>query len=84
MSQKFYCKYYGTKNLSEVSLTENFCHRHPNGEGKDRHELYQGSEKPQYTCMHCGTKALSIASLTSSWCFRHPKGAVKGHHLPTL
>ncbi|MBR4172432.1 MAG: hypothetical protein IKR48_12340 [Kiritimatiellae bacterium] len=80
----FYCKYCGAKFSSVASLTASSCMRHPNGPGKGRHALYEGSEKLSYTCKYCGRKASDIRSLTSSKCMRHPDGPCKGWHEPAL
>ncbi len=80
----FYCEYCGTKSSSVSSLTGSSCSRHPNGAGKGKHSLYQGSEKSQYTCKYCGTHSSSLSSLTGSSCSRHPNGAGKGKHSPAL
>ena len=80
----FYCKYCGHKASSVSSLTASLCMRHPNGPGKGKHALYEGSEKEQYMCKYCGRKATSISSLTASKCIRHPNGPAKGNHEPAL
>ena len=80
----YYCENCGTKASSVSSLTSSSCYRHPNGAGKGKHQLYEGSEKSQYICKYCGTKSSSISSLTSSSCYRHPNGAGKGKHAPAL
>ena len=82
--QHYYCKYCGHKTTSVNSLTSSLCQRHPNGPGKGRHALYEGSEKESYVCKYCGLKSTSIASLTSSKCQRHPSGPQKGRHEPAL
>ncbi|MNL58931.1 hypothetical protein D3C87_1826130 [compost metagenome] len=79
-----YCEYCGTKSSSVSSLTSSSCSRHPNGPGKGKHKLYEGSEKSQYVCKYCGTKSSSLSSLTSSSCSRHPNGPGKGKHAPAL
>lgn len=79
-----YCKYCGHKATSVSSLTASLCMRHPNGPGKGKHALYEGSEKEQYMCKYCGRKATSISSLTASKCNRHPNGPAKGNHEPAL
>lgn len=84
MMQKFYCKYCGTYRSSVASLTSGKCPRHPAGNCKGPHVLYQGSEKPQYTCQYCGTKRPTIQSLTSGRCPKHPAGSCKGYHSPAL
>lgn len=35
-------------------------------------ELYEGSEKSQYTCKCCGSKYSSLSSLTASSCSKSP------------
>ncbi|HUH18038.1 hypothetical protein [Albibacterium sp.] len=80
----FYCEHCGSKYSSVSSLTSGTCPRHPNGPSKGKHELYEGSEKPQYTCKFCGSKYSSIVSLTSGTCSRHPNGPSKGKHTPAL
>jgi len=80
----FYCEYCGTKFSSVTSLTSLSCQRHPNGAGKGKHKLYEGSEKSKYTCKYCGTLHSSLILLTSSSCYRHPNGSGKGKHAPAL
>lgn len=80
----FYCEYCGMKASSISSLTASPCPRHPNGSGKGKHKLYEGSEKSQYVCKYCGTKSTQIFSLTASPCPRHPNGSGKGKHAPAL
>ena len=65
-------------------MTVSTCSRHPNGAGKGKHKLYEGSEKSKYTCKYCGNSYSSISSLTASTCSRHPNGAGKGKHAPAL
>ena len=81
---KFYCEFCGQESSSVSSLTSGNCYRHPEGNGKGRHSLYQGSEKKEYTCKYCGSKATSISSMTGGNCYRHPKGNGKGRHAPAL
>lgn len=45
----YYCKNCGEKFSSVSALTINKCIKHPAGPGKGPHELYEGSEKSQYT-----------------------------------
>jgi DNA-directed RNA polymerase subunit RPC12/RpoP len=78
------CKYCGHKARDVRSLTGNACMRHPEGPGKGRHAVYEGSEKGVYTCKWCGKQTGDIAGLTSSRCIRHPAGAGKGWHEPAL
>ncbi|AWA30991.1 hypothetical protein HYN48_13375 [Flavobacterium magnum] len=80
----FYCEYCGVKASSISSLTINSCPRHPLGNSKGKHKLYEGSEKSKYSCKYCGTSASSISSLTINSCPRHPNGNSKGKHAPTL
>jgi DNA-directed RNA polymerase subunit RPC12/RpoP len=80
----FYCEYCGQKFLSVNNLTSMNCSRHPNGSGKGKHKLYEGSEKSKYTCKYCGQQFLSVSSLTSMNCSRHPNGSGKGKHAPAL
>ena len=80
----YYCKHCGQRFSSVASLTAQNCIRHPNGPGKGKHELYEGSEKSQYTCKYCGQKFSSINSLTAQNCIRHPNGPGKGKHSPAL
>lgn len=80
----FYCEYCGTSSSSVSTLTSASCYRHPDGNGKGRHKLYEGSEKSQYTCKYCGTKSTSISNLTAASCYRHPMGNGKGKHAPAL
>ena len=80
----FYCEYCGQLFSSVASLTNYNCQRHPDGNGKGKHKLYEGSEKSQYTCKYCGQKYSSISSLTNYNCQRHPNGNGKGRHAPVL
>ena len=80
----FYCEYCGAKFPSIQSLTSSYCQRHPNGQNKGKHKLYEGSEKSQYTCKYCGQNYPNITSLTASSCARHPSGSYKGKHAPAL
>lgn len=79
MSQKFYCKYCGFSYPSVMDLRSNACSRHPIKGSK--HELYEGSEKSQYTCKYCGFQYSSIAMMTANHCPKHPN---KGLHEPAL
>jgi len=78
----FYCEYCGAKYTSVSSLTAVSCTRHPNGPGKGKHKLYEGSEKTRYTCKYCGQSYSSISALTGTSCTRHPNGSGKGKHAP--
>lgn len=70
----FYCKWCGSKYPNVSNLTNNSCSRNPNGK---KHELYEGSEKTQYTCKHCGSKYPTISNLTNNSCSKSP---TKKHH----
>ena len=72
----FYCKHCGIKHSSVQSLTNNSCSRSPT----KRHELYEGSEKSQYTCKHCGIKHSTLQSLLNNSCSRSPTKK----HVPAL
>ena len=80
----YYCEYCGQKFSSVSSLTAAICPRHPNGVGKGKHKLYEGSEKTKYTCKYCGQTFNSLSSLTAASCPRHPNGMGKGKHAPAL
>ncbi len=80
----FYCEYCGQKFLSVQALVAGSCSRHPNGAGKGKHKLYEGSEKSRYTCKYCGLSFSSLATLTAGSCSRHPNGSGKGKHAPAL
>jgi DNA-directed RNA polymerase subunit RPC12/RpoP len=68
MAEKFYCKKCGRPYPSVFALTSASCQR---DSGK-RCELYEGSEKTQYTCKKCGRPYPSIFSLTGASCQRDP------------
>lgn len=80
----YYCEYCGAKSASITNLTAANCQRHPNGNHKGKHKLYEGSEKTQYNCKFCGVKSTTIQNLTASKCQRHPNGSHKGNHAPAL
>lgn len=82
--KNYYCKYCGYKTSSVKTLTANVCRRHPNGDGKGRHALYEGTEKASYTCKFCGQTASDLRTLTANKCRRHPNGPAKGNHQPAL
>lgn len=64
----FYCKWCGSKYSSVSSLTNGSCSKSPTR----KHELYEGSEKSQYTCKYCGAHYSSISSLTNGSCSKSP------------
>jgi DNA-directed RNA polymerase subunit RPC12/RpoP len=72
----FYCKHCGAKNSSVQALTSSSCTKSPT----KKHELYEGSEKSQYTCKHCGIKNSTIYALTASSCMKSPTK----YHEPAL
>lgn len=74
----FYCKHCGVSKSTVSSLTSNSCNKNPDG---NRHELYEGSEKEDYTCKYCGVKKSSISSLVSNSCNKNPNG---NRHSPAL
>jgi len=80
----YYCEYCGYKTSSVQQLTAVTCSRHPDGQNKGHHKLYEGGEKSQYVCKYCGYKASTIQQLTGGSCSRHPNGQNKGHHSPAL
>lgn len=80
----YYCEYCGQKFSSVRSLTMNTCSRHPDGVGRGKHKLYEGSEKSQYTCKYCGQMFSSLIAMTVNRCPRHPQGLGKGKHAPAL
>jgi hypothetical protein len=65
----FYCKWCGAPYPSVRSLTGGSCSANPSGRN---HELYEGSEKREYTCKFCGLKYPSIRSLTGGSCSKSP------------
>lgn len=80
----FYCEYCGTKSSSVSNLVAQPCYKHPDGNNKGKHKLYEGSEKKEYTCKHCGHKSSSISALVGQPCPKHPKGRNNGRHTPAL
>ncbi len=65
----FYCKWCGHKSSSVSNLTVGSCSRNPEG---NKHSLYEGSEKTQYTCKFCGSKSSSLSNLTVGSCSKSP------------
>lgn len=80
----FYCVYCGHKFNNVRSLTSCSCPRHPDGPGKGKHKLYEGTEKDEYTCKYCGHKFNNLFTMTGCSCPRHPDGPSKGKHSPAL
>ena len=62
----YYCEYCGAKESSIFKLTSEYCPKHPDGSGKGKHKLYEGSEKDSYTCKYCGQSFDSLFRLTST------------------
>ena len=76
----FQCKWCGKSHHSSArELLKGGCARNPNG---NLHELYEGSEKSQYTCKYCGRQYASIDSMTKVPCIKHPNKGWK--HEPAL
>lgn len=73
MANNVYCKYCGLSFPDVRTLVINLCRNHPAGIGT-HHELYQGSEKSEYTCVHCGLKFRKLTDLTINKCQRNPAG----------
>lgn len=80
----FYCKHCGHKASSIQILTGQPCPKHPLGNNKGKHELYEGAEKLRYSCKYCGHTASTIMLLVGQPCPKHPDGSNKGHHSPAL
>lgn len=80
----YLCKYCGHKAASVAQLTAGACQRHPDGPGRGKHALYEGSEHGRYVCKHCGHKDSSLSILTAGVCQRHPNGPGKGRHAAAL
>ncbi|MGL4955570.1 MAG: hypothetical protein ACRC9X_00140 [Bacteroidales bacterium] len=80
----FYCEYCGKKYPSVAALVLGTCPKHPNGQNKGKHKVYEGSEKTQYTCKYCGKMYPSIQALVLGSCPKHPDGHNKGKHAPAL
>lgn len=80
----FYCEYCGQKYSSVSALTAGTCPRHPNGSGRGKHKLYEGSEQSKYICEYCGQTYSSISAMVAGNCSRHPLGSCKGKHHPFI
>jgi hypothetical protein len=71
LKQKVYCKWCGQSFPDVRTLAINTCNRNP--EGSKRHELYEGSEKPQYSCKFCGQTFRTIGDMSvTQTCGRKP------------
>lgn len=68
-----YCKWCGHISSKVSTLTMSSCSRNPTGK---KHELYEGSEKSEYTCKCCGHKSSKISTLTMGSC---SKSSTKKH-----
>lgn len=80
----YYCEYCGHKFPNVHLLVSAPCPRHPLGENKGRHKLYEGGERSEYTCKYCGRKFRSIMEMTGGRCAFHPSGENRGRHAPAL
>lgn len=83
-SIKYLCEYCGQKFSSVQSLSQMRCHRHPLGDSKGVHKLFEGGEKSKYICKYCGISNTSLDYLTLRRCNSHPNGTGKGYHEPAL
>jgi hypothetical protein len=61
---KVYCKWCGTDFPDVRTLYINSCNLNPNGSRK--HELYEGSEKAQYSCKFCGATFRTIRDMSAT------------------
>ena len=82
MTMSVYCKYCGEAASNERVLLNRWCPKHPSGQNKGKHALYEGGEKSEYVCVYCGEKYHSLRSLCNDWCNRHPNGQKRGKHSP--
>ena len=76
-----YCKYCGTSASNARTLLNGWCSKHPAGQNKGKHALYEGGERKEYFCIYCGQKFHTLSSLLSAWCNKHPDGQNKGKHV---
>ena len=76
-----YCRHLFVDARQLVSAT---CSRHPDGNNRGRHKLYEGTGKSKYTCKYCGHTFSSIMQMVGGTCAYHPKGSNKGAHAPAL
>ena len=81
---KYFCEYCGNGFSSIRDLTRDTCSKHPNGQHKGYHKLYEGGEKSKYFCKYCGRDFSSIRDLTRDTCSKHPNGQHKGYHAPSM
>lgn len=80
----YYCEYCGHRFVDARQLVSATCPRHPDGNNRGRHKLYEGTEKSKYTCKYCGHTFSSIIQMVGGTCAYHPKGSNKGAHAPAL
>lgn len=73
-----YCKHCGHEESRVTLLVGKPCNRNPNGR---QHELYEGSEKDEYTCKYCGNQQNRIKKLVGLPCNKNPNGK---QHSPAL
>ncbi|MDR1583986.1 MAG: hypothetical protein LBS55_12170 [Prevotellaceae bacterium] len=65
------------------NLVINTCQKNPAGNMGHKHELYEGSEKPQYTCKFCGRTFHSMRDMGVNLnCTQSPLG--NRRHEPAL
>lgn len=79
--KNYYCEH---KFHTIQLLTSGTCSFYSDGSNKERHKLYEGSEKTKYICKYCGKLFPSIQLMAGSQCVNHPKGTNKGNHVPAL
>ncbi|MBR5097437.1 MAG: hypothetical protein IK094_10075 [Treponema sp.] len=80
----YYCEYCGHRASSVQALTSNKCPKHPDGQFKGCHKLYEGREKEKYMCKYCGKEYNNLESLTNNLCSRNPSDARIKYHAPAL
>jgi DNA-directed RNA polymerase subunit RPC12/RpoP len=84
VGQNCYCKYCGKKFTDLTSLMAENCYKNPEMNGNQKHVLYPGMEKAEYSCMHCGKKFSNLVALTSDFCPKHETGNNPGKHEPAF
>ena len=78
------CKYCGKKFTDLTSLISENCYKNPDLNGNQKHVLYPGLEKAEYSCMHCGKKFPNLVALTSDFCGKNNSAINAGKHEPAL
>jgi hypothetical protein len=80
---KVFCKWCGMSFPDVRNLVNNNCQRNPWGQTGRKHELYEGSEKPQYVCKYCGQTFRTIGDMSvTKTCWKNPDGNKR--HVPAL